>query len=130
MQVDISHLLYTALWKICQGGGATLMCEEWEASCKVRTVVFSEVKLFIIRNKPKDFKFTLNSGVCNILCESPEELHLFHYTICILVARQGIAGVYYLNGVIILQLIWEINFGNQNNDKILYMDLQYIQNIY
>lgn len=52
----------------------------------------------------------MNSRDCNILGGSPE-LHLFHNTFCTLVARQGIVGIYYLNGVIILQLIEETNLG-------------------
>lgn len=74
----VSHLLHTTLWKICQGGIATLMCEIWSAFCKARTAVVNEIILLIIRNKPKDFEFTLNSWECNILCGIPDELHLPH----------------------------------------------------
>lgn len=87
----VSHLLHTTLWKICQGGIATLMCETWSAFCKVGTAVINEIISLIIRNKSKDFKFTLNSGECNVMWKSwgtlSSTLTLLFYTFSALVAR-------------------------------------------
>lgn len=88
---------------------------------EVRTLVVNEIHLLIIKNKTKGFKSCLNSGEYNILNRDSAEPHLLHillfYKFYILAA---ITETHYLNKAIILQLSREINFWNENNEKIFY----------
>lgn len=56
-------------------------------------------------------------------------LHIFCFS-CKMRYSKKIAGIHYLNRAIILQFSWEINFWSQNNDKIFYMQLSYMQCIH